>query len=176
MRGAAASGFLGGPAGLAAAALLALALPHGALAQRAIDAERTLRVEAELYRHPELFAVEVQSMMGFVYLRGTAPDASAVEKGVALAAAVEGVREVRNRIRLRQPGTAEVPDSEIAARVAEIVTELPGLDATVREGRVAVRGEAPDVLRAHELIARLRRVEGIRSLELSELRTPEAAP
>ncbi len=147
-----------------------------ALGQRPVDLERALAAEALLYRHPELWGVEVQSMMGFLYLRGHAPNEEAAQKAVDLVSQGKGIQEVRNRIRVREQRPAHAPDAEIAVRVAEIVGAVPGLDATVRDGGVALQGDVPDAVRAHDLVVELRRVEGIRTLELAGLSYVSSSP
>lgn len=157
-------------------ALIALVPGGVARAQRPIDAERTLVAETALYRHAELYAIEVQSMVGFLYLRGSAPDEDAVAKALELAGAVPGIQEVRNRMQLRDVDSRRLPDSRIAAEVMGVIGMLPGLDATVSSGHVAVSGDARDPLQAQRLVARLRRVEGIRTLDLKGLRYTSAEP
>ena len=165
-------------ASVALVALVALVpLPSGiACAQRPIDAERALVAETALYRHAELYGIEVQSMVGFLYLRGAAPDEDAVEKALELARTVPGIQEVRNRMQLRDVDSRRLPDSRIAADVMRVIGMLPGLDATVRDGHVAVSGDARDPLAAQQLVARLRQVEGIRTLDLEGLRYASAEP
>ncbi len=115
-------------------------------------------------------------MVGFLYLRGSAPDEEAVEKALELARAVPGIQEVRNRMQLRELDSRRLPDSEIAADVMRVIGMLPGLDAKVRDGHVAVSGDARDPLQAQRLVARLREVEGIRTLDLKGLRYAFAEP
>ena len=132
--------------------------------------------ETALYRHAELYGIEVQSMVGFLYLRGSAPDAAAVEKALELARGVPGIQEVRNRMQLREADPLRVPDPEIAARVMRVLGMLPGLDAKVRDGHVTISGDARDPVRAQQLVVRLREVEGIRTLDLQGLRYASVAP
>lgn len=157
---------------LAAGVLLAWGLALDATvvrAQRPIDAERALVVERTLYRHAELIGVEVQSMVGFLYLRGTVPSEAAERKALRLGGEVAGIQEVRNRIQVRAMPRKKLPDAEVAVAVMQIIAASPGLKATVRDGKVAVRGQAPGPVEAHALVSRLRRLEGVRTLELGEL-------
>ncbi len=152
-------------------ALIALVAWAGvARAQRPIDAQRTLVAETALYAHAELYGIEVQSMVGFLYLRGSAPDEDAVAKALELTRDVPGIQEVRNRMQLRDVDSRRLPDSQIAVDVMRVIGMLPGLDATVSDGHVAVSGDAQDPLQAQRLVARLRQVVGIRTLDLKGLR------
>lgn len=67
------------------------------------DAAITASVKAELARDSELsaLAIDVDTSEGRVALRGTAPNATARDRATRLAAAVEGVRSVENRLTVK---------------------------------------------------------------------------
>lgn len=70
------------------------------------DATITASVKAELARDSELSAIgiDVDTRDGRVALTGTAPNPTARDRATRLAAAVEGVRSVENRLTVKSKG------------------------------------------------------------------------
>lgn len=67
------------------------------------DASVTARVNAELAKDPDLSAlrINVDTDAGRVVLKGSAPDAAARERATQIAARVEGVKGVDNRLEVK---------------------------------------------------------------------------
>lgn len=74
----------------------------GAVADATRDASITARINAELARDTKLSAlrIDVDTVNGHVALSGTAPDALSRERATALAAGVDGVVAVDNRLKV----------------------------------------------------------------------------
>jgi osmotically-inducible protein OsmY len=148
--------------------------PLAGLAQRPIDARRSLEAQRALYRHPELIDVEVQSLMGVLYLRGTAPSRDAIRRAEELASGVEGVTEVRNRVRLNDTSRPKASDEEILAEIQARLGQSPELDhsvrVSVRSGSVALSGAVANPLVATWVTEAVRGVEGVRTLRFEGLR------
>lgn len=70
---------------------------------KAQDATITTVINAVLLTDPTLnpLAVNVETKQGKVILHGTAPDTDASERLIKVAAAVEGVRQVDNQLKLK---------------------------------------------------------------------------
>ncbi|MBG6082748.1 BON domain-containing protein [Rubrivivax gelatinosus] len=68
------------------------------------DASVTARVNAELAKDPDLSAlrINVDTDAGRVVLKGSAPDAAARERATEIAARVEGVKGVDNRLEVKK--------------------------------------------------------------------------
>jgi len=68
----------------------------------AVDARITRDVNRRLVDDPELVATEVEvlTLDGIVTLGGAVPNRTAAERAERLARSVDGVREVRNRLRV----------------------------------------------------------------------------
>jgi osmotically-inducible protein OsmY len=153
--------------------LLLLWAPAG-LAQRPIDARRALEVQRALYRHPELIDVDVQSLMGILYLRGTAPGSEAIRRAEELASGVENVSEVRNRVRLNDARRPKVSDDKILNEIRARLADRPQLDqavqVSVRSGSVALSGTVAGPLAASWVTEAVRSVDGVRTLRFEGLR------
>lgn len=153
---------------------LLLVWPLAGLAQRPIDARRALEVQRALYREPELIDVEVHSLMGILYLRGTAPGSEAIRHAEELASAVEGVSEVRNRVRLNDARRPRVSDDQILNEILARLGDRPQLDhavrVSVRSGSVALSGTVAGPLAASWVTEAVRSVEGVRTLRFEGLR------
>ncbi|MBK1688646.1 BON domain-containing protein [Rubrivivax gelatinosus] len=67
------------------------------------DATVTARVNAELAKDPDLSAlrIDVDTDAGKVVLKGSAPDAAARERATQIAARVDGVKGVDNRLEVK---------------------------------------------------------------------------
>jgi hyperosmotically inducible periplasmic protein len=91
-----------GHAGAAAKQDLARAGTMDAGAMKAKDATITTAVQAELARDAALSAakIDVATVEGRVSLRGTVPDAAALERAQQLAQRVEGVVSVANQLQV----------------------------------------------------------------------------
>ncbi len=154
--------------------LTVLAWSPGAFAQGAKDAKLALKAQKEIYKAADLIDVEVQSMMPMIYLRGTVPNDEASAKAEKLAN-VRGAKEIRNRLRVREPDVASAPDETIKAKIDEAIAEDEALkkaklEITVQEGNVKIKGKVSDYTVAGSLINEVRKVAGVRSIDFEELK------
>ena len=76
----------------------------GAIVDKTRDAAITTEVNAKLAGDPDLSAlrINVDTVDGRVVLRGTAPDAAALDRAALLARSVDGVSSVSNELQLQR--------------------------------------------------------------------------
>jgi osmotically-inducible protein OsmY len=159
------------PLGLA---VLLLGWAPSAFAQGPKDTKLALKAQMALYQDAELIDVDVTSMSGFIYIRGTVPSEEASEKATQLAN-VKGAKEVRNRVKVGELDVASAPDDEIKAKIDEKIAndddlKKAKLDISVTEGNVKVGGKVSDYSVAASLINDIRKVDGIKTIDFEELK------
>ncbi len=154
--------------------LMVLAFAPAAFAQGAKDAKLSLKAQKEIYKDPELIEVQVQSMMQMIYLRGNVPSEEASANAEKLAD-VKGAKEVRNRLKVATPDVAAAPDDAIKMKIDEAIADdedlaKSGVDVTVAEGNVKIKGKVSDYTVAGSLINEVRKVQGVKSIDFDELK------
>jgi osmotically-inducible protein OsmY len=143
-------------------------------AQGAKDAKMTLKAQKALYKEAGLIQVDVQSMMGMIYVRGTVASEEASKKAATLAK-IKGAKEVRNRIKVGEVDIAAAGDDQIKSKIAEVVAgdedlSKSKLDISVAEGNVKIEGKVSDYTVAGTLISDLRKIDGVKSIDFDKLK------
>lgn len=162
---------------------LAVALLAGASvasAQSPADAKRTLKAWKAFYMEPGMIEVEVRYMRGTVLLTGYVPTEEDVKKAEGIANDLKGVKEVRNRIRVRDPEVAAGTLADLQAKLDKHVAgdedlakaKAKGkLDVVVADGgAVTVTGNLQDYTEAQQLINDIRRTPGVKSIDFKKLK------
>ena len=157
-------------------AIAALSWAHDASAQSPADAKRTLKIGKEFYKEPGLMEVKIQSMRGMIMLTGSVATEDMSKKAEAIAKDQKGIKEVRNRIVVRPPDVATPTDAEILAKIEKSIEndeELQKLrrklEIEVKERNVVVTGDLADYSQASSLVAEIRRIRGVNTLDYSKL-------
>ena len=164
------------------AALLALGLAADASAQLSTaDAKRTLRGQKLFYKEPGMIEVDVRAMRQTLMLTGSVPNEERRAKASELADLIRGIRDIRNRLRVRAPDVAagEVDDAILREKIQKKIEEDEDLlKAQVRErftftledGNVTIEGKLRDWSEADSLIGGIRQIPGIQTIDFDKLR------
>lgn len=163
--------------GLALAGLLAAPV---ALAQSPADAKRTLKAWELFYGEPGYIEVDVRYMRGTLLMTGYVPTQEGVTKADELAQKLKGVKEVRNRIRTREPDVAgaKATCDEIMAKLIKYVDEDEDLSRTKAKGNlelscadrnITVKGKLGDYSEASQIINEVRKTIGVNTILFADL-------
>lgn len=140
------------------------------------DLGGTLEVQQLFYREPGMLGVEVRSGEGMLTLSGSVPTDAGRTRAGEIARQVEGIVEVRNRLRI-VPAPAESPPdadllAEIEAKIAEDSELAPVrsmLAIQVEDSNVTLKGRLPGWGLVRALIRGIRRIPGIKTLDFMRL-------
>ncbi len=154
--------------------LVLLGWVPSAFAQGAKDAKLTLKAQKALYKEPGMIEVDVQSMMGMIYVRGSVASDEVSAKAADLAK-VKGAKEVRNRLKISEPDVAAASDDEIKAKIDSAIADdadlkKAKLDIAVTDGNVKFEGKVADYTVAGTLISDVRRISGVKSIDFEKLK------
>jgi osmotically-inducible protein OsmY len=167
---------------LAFSMAIALAFAGSALdaqAQSPADTKRTLKAWEAFYAEPGMAEADVRYMRGTLLITGYVPTEEHVKKADELAKKLKGVKEVRNRLRVREPIVAAGGDAEILEKINKKIDEdeetqkakaKGQLDVKCESGNVKVAGKVNDYTVAASLINDVRKTDGIRTIDFSELK------
>jgi len=162
--------------------VIALALAGSAMdaqAQSPADAKRTLKAWEAFYAEPGMAEADVRYMRGTLLITGYVPTEEHLKKADALAKELKGVKEVRNRLRVREPIVAAGGDAEICSKIDKKIEEdeetqkakaKGQLSVACDQGNVKVTGKVNDYTVASSLINDVRKTDGIRTIDFSELK------
>lgn len=141
------------------------------------DANLTTQVKTALLADPEMQAltINVDTREGIVQLSGFVDNREQTDKAATIAAAVEGVRSVDNKLDLRTGGAASgqaagpVTDTTITTQIKESLLADPYLNnidviVTTRNGEVQLSGFVPSQEQADDVLAAAHRAEGVKSV------------
>jgi osmotically-inducible protein OsmY len=161
---------------------IALAFAGSAMdarAQSPADAKRTLKAWEAFYIEPGMCEADVRYMRGTLLITGYVPTEEHMKKADELAKKLKGVKEVRNRLRVREPIVASGGDAEICGKINQKIEEdeetqkakaKGQLDVKCEGGNVTVTGKVNDYTVASSLINDVRKTDGIRTINFSELK------
>ncbi|MFQ5513876.1 MAG: BON domain-containing protein [Myxococcota bacterium] len=160
-------------------ALAALGWSAEAAAQSTADGKRTLKAEKIFYKNPGMIEIEVRAMRGTLMMTGYVPTEEHLKKADELAQKVRGIKDIRNRIRVREPDVASGGDEAIQIKIDKAIEEDEDLakakakgklEVTVAEGNVTVKGKVTDWTVAQSLVNDIKRIPGVRTLDLDKLK------
>ncbi len=157
--------------------ILAMGFAFEASAQSTADAKRTLKVGKKFYVEPGMIEVKLQSMRGLLMMTGSVASEDLLKKAEELASGQKGIKEVRNRIVVREPDVAAPSDEEILAKIEKSITEDEELtrarrkiEITSTDRNVVVTGKLKDYAQAGSLINEIRQIRGIKTLDYKKLK------
>ena len=148
-------------------------------AQSTADGKRTLKAEKVFYKVPGMIEVETRAMRGTLMMTGYVPSEELLKKADELAQKVKGIKDIRNRIRVREPEVGAGGDEAILAKIDKAVEEDEDmskakakgkLDIAISDGNVTVTGKVPDWTVAQALVNDVKRVPGVKTLDFDKLR------
>jgi osmotically-inducible protein OsmY len=158
-------------------ALAALSVAPGASAQSPADAKRTLKIWQALYKEPGMIEVDARYMRGTVLITGFVPSDELMAKADEIVKKQRGVKEVRNRLRVRPPEVASAPCDTIMSKVDKEIEE----DEELAQGRrkfevkcdnsnVTVSGKVNDYTLANTLLNEIRKVDGVQTINFDKFK------
>ena len=154
-------------------AALVLSWTTAAIAQSTADGKRTLKAEKIFYKEPGMMEVTVRAMRGTLMMTGY------VATDDELAKEVKGIKDIRNRIRVREPDVASAPDDVIIKKIDKAIEEDEDLARTkakgklkveVSDGNVTVEGKLPGWDVAQSFVNDIKKIGGVKSLNIEKLK------
>ena len=160
-------------------AVLALSWASGAVAQSTADGKRTLKAEKIFYKEPGMIEVTLRAMRGTLMMTGYVATQENLKKADELAEKVKGIKDIRNRIRVRDPEVASAGDDIITAKIDKAIEEDDDLarakakgklEIEVSEGNVVAKGKLPGWDIAQTLVKDIKKIGGVKTLNLDDLK------
>ena len=146
---------------------------------QAADAKRTLKAWKLFYKEPGMIEVDVRYMRGTLMMQGSVPTEEDLAKADELAGKLKGIKEVRNRLRVREPEVAAGGDAEILGKIEakiedgeELVkAKAKGkLEVTIQDAQVTLVGKLQDYTLATELVNYVRKTPGVKTIDFDKLK------
>jgi len=160
-------------------AVLGLSWASDAAAQSPADAKRTLKAQKLFYMEPGMIEVELRAMRGTLMMTGYVATDEKLKKADELAEDVKGIKDIRNRIRVREPDVASAPDETLSTKIDKAIEEDEALarakakgklEITVSEGNVTAKGKVPGWDVAQTLVSEIRKVGGVQTFNFKNLK------
>jgi hyperosmotically inducible periplasmic protein len=138
------------------------------------DTVVTTKVKSALLADPDIrsFDLKVETRKGIVQLSGFVDNQAQVERAVAAASGVEGVRSIANNVSLKSgnetPGNA-VDDGIITSKVKSALLADPGVKSfdiavVTRKGEVQLSGFVDSQAQIDQAVAIANKVDGVTSI------------
>jgi osmotically-inducible protein OsmY len=148
-----------------------------ASAQSPADAKRTLKLWKVLYAEPGFMEVDARYMRGTVLLTGDVATEELSQQASELMEKQRGVKDLRNRLRVREPDVAAAPcetimekiEAEIAAD-EELAQSRRKYEIVCEESNVTVTGKLGDYTLANTLLNEIRKIEGVTTMNFDKLK------
>jgi osmotically-inducible protein OsmY len=148
-----------------------------AKAQSPADAKRTLKIWKELYKEPGMMEVDARYMRGTVLMTGYVRTEELSEKANSIVEPMRGVKDLRNRLRVREPTSEAKPCEEIVAKIEKEIEQDEELAQSRRKFEVAcdasnvtISGKLGDYTLASSLLNEVRKVDGVQSMNFDALK------
>ena len=158
---------------------MALSWASGAVAQSTADGKRTLKAEKIFYKEPGMIEVTLRAMRGTLMMTGYVATEENLKKADELAEKVKGIKDIRNRIRVRDPEVASAGDDIITAKIDKAIEDDEDLarakakgklEIEVSEGNVVAKGKLPGWDIAQTLVNDIKKIGGVKTLNLDKLK------
>lgn len=162
-------------------AIAALGIAADVSAQSTADAKRTLKGQKLFYKVPGMIEVDVRAMRDTLMLTGSVPSEELKAQADELAGKIRGVKDIRNRLRVREPDVAagEVSDEQLKEKIEKRISEDEDIAKaaakekftyTVADGNVVLKGKLGDWSEASGLVSAVRRIPGVQTLDFDKLK------
>ncbi len=160
-------------------AAVVLSWATGAVAQSTADGKRTLKAEKIFYKEPGMIEVTLRAMRGTLMMTGYVSTEETLKQADELAKEVKGIKDIRNRIRVREPDVAAAPDDVIMKKIDKAIEEDELLARTkakgkltveVKEGNVTVEGKLAGWDVAQTFVNDIKKIGGVRTLNIDKLK------
>jgi osmotically-inducible protein OsmY len=148
-----------------------------ASAQSPADAKRTLKIWKALYKEPGFMEVDARYMRGTVLMTGDVASEELMQKANEIVEKQRGVKDLRNRLRVREPDVAAAPCDSILAKIEEEIQEDEELaqgrrkyEIVCEDSNVTISGKLNDYTLASSLLNEIRKIDGVVSMNFDKLK------
>lgn len=146
-------------------------------AQSAADAKRTIRAQRKFYKEPGFIDAEIRYMRGTLLVTGSVATEALVKQGSEIGEKVKGVKDLRNRLVVKDYEVASATDAELLASIEkrldsddETARARRKLEISVEDASVTIVGKARDYMQVTTIIRDVRKVDGIVALNFDKLK------
>jgi osmotically-inducible protein OsmY len=147
-------------------------------AQSTADAKRGLKAAKKFYKVPGMIEVEIRAMRTTLMMTGYVPTEELKAQADELADGIRGIKDIRNRIRVREPDTVEATDEELMAKIHKRIKESEDLDrayesgkfeVTMTDGNAVLTGRVKDWSVAGDLLDAVKDARGVKTIDFDKL-------
>lgn len=157
----------------------ALGFATDSFAQSTGDAKRALKAAKLFYKEPGLIEVDIRAMRTTLMMTGYVPTEEKKAQCDELAKQIRGIKDIRNRIRVREPDVAAATDEELLKKINEKIEQDEELarekekgrfDLTINDGNVVLKGKVKDWSLAGSLISSVKGARGVKTIDFTKLK------
>ena len=157
----------------------ALGFATDSFAQSTGDAKRALKAAKLFYKEPGLIEVDIRAMRTTLMMTGYVPTEEKKAQCDELAKQIRGIKDIRNRIRVREPDVAAATDEELLKKINEKIEQDEELarekekgrfDLTINDGNVVLKGKVKDWSLAGSLISSVKAARGVKTIDFTKLK------
>jgi len=162
-----------------AIAVAAFGLATDVQAQSTGDAKRALKAQKLFYKEPGLIEVDVRAMRTTLMMTGYVPSEELKARCDELAKEIRGIKDIRNRIRVREPDVAARSDEALMAKINQRIEQDEELarekekgkfEITITDGNVVMKGKLKDWSLAGSLLGAVRDARGVKTIDFTKLK------
>lgn len=158
----------------------ALGFASDSFAQSTGDAKRALKAQKLFYKEPGLIEVDIRAMRTTLMMTGYVPTEEKKAQCDELAKKIRGIKDIRNRIRVREPDVAAAAtDEELMKKILDKIDQDEELarekekgrfDLTITDGNVVLKGKVKDWSLAGSLVSAVKNARGIKTIDFTKLK------
>jgi osmotically-inducible protein OsmY len=159
--------------------VVALGFATDSRAQSTGDAKRALKAAKLFYKEPGLIEVDVRAMRTTLMMTGYVPTEEKKAQCDELAKKIRGIKDIRNRIRVREPDVAAASDEDLLAKINKRIDEDEELsrekekgrfELSIVDGNAVLTGKVKDWSLAGSLIGAVRDARGVKTIDFTKLK------
>jgi osmotically-inducible protein OsmY len=160
-------------------AVATLGFATDSFAQSTGDAKRALKAQKLFYKEPGLIEVDVRAMRTTLMMTGYVPTEEKKAQCDELAKKIRGIKDIRNRIRVREPDVAAATDEELMKKITDRIDQDEELsrekekgrfDLTINDGNVVLKGKVKDWSLAGSLVGAVKDARGVKTIDFTKLK------
>ena len=160
-------------------AVAALGFATDSFAQSTGDAKRALKAQKMFYKEPGLIEVDIRAMRTTLMMTGYVPTEEKKAQCDELAKKIRGIKDIRNRIRVREPDVAAATDEELMKKITDRIDQDEELarekekgrfDLTINDGNVVLKGKVKDWSLAGSLVGAVKDARGVKTIDFTKLK------
>lgn len=160
-------------------AIAAAGIAVDAQAQSTGDAKRQLKAMKLFYKEPGLIEVDVRAMRTTLMMTGYVATQELKDQCDELAKNIRGIKDIRNRINVREPDVAAATDEELMKKIDEKIEDDDELararekgrfDIQIKDANVTIKGKLKDWSLAGSLLGAVRDSRGVKTINFDKLK------